>query len=711
MWPREVIRMNINSDQKLFFINLFLIISLCGSGNLAFGDAKTRSVGNQAIQFSGGIQGISEKNITAYNEVNAYSRKENILIKNHSVLIDHLNDVSAGGINIGAAAVTLLEYKSALTSVNKLGAASNVINNIETTLDSKLRNNENYSQKRFNELAGNYVEEHKEAIKQSASFTKSVKQSAERLTLSAAAGFNIAKATFLNINKLEKLEKIQKAKDGIALVKGLAKLENIKNTLINLVQKNKEALPSEIIAGFRLFTAEIEDLDHDLGVVGDIAEVAESIVEIVNSYKKLIDIKTSIKNDTPIELKNLSVIADTALTENILTNISQIANKIGKSIGIEDEIEAVTSTWAVFGHTKTAIFEAKLDTQVAKLKDGTKILDKAVESFQTASALFETDLGAAVNREPELKQDVFYSDTIADAGGFIEPEPETEKNVEFQLNNNGSENEESVGDDINNERLTDLVNNVGKMQTSDDNFPNLGYVAGKAAGSPSIFTERLYSGLENGGGPVPDGEPRGGARIVRDSVNTFYSNGIDPNIQVMIDSSTLGTYSYTDWGEWNGTGRTLPGSGDQPAERGFWVIGRSSNTNDIPRTGTGIYNGDVQGLSTTSENIGGQVSLTADFGAATVSGSLDLKRASGADWVTLQTGAMSYDVSQDFEINFTSTAATAHSPLGALIPGAVTNVRGAFFGPNAEELAGHWTVSGAPDTGINSAAGVFRAQK
>ena len=206
----------------------------------------------------------------------------------------------------------------------------------------------------------------------------------------------------------------------------------------------------------------------------------------------------------------------------------------------------------------------------------------------------------------------------------------------------------------------------------------------------------------------------GEARIQRNAVNTFYSDNVKPNIEVTISGTPSSDgYQYTDWGSWDGTGKTIPAFSNKDAERGYYVIGRSTAVDDVPRSGTATYNGEALGIAFNGETIRGSVELFANFNNKEISGSFDLERNDGTPWVELSTGAMAYrlDDGRNFEITFSNNGlGTVKTPGGVTIVGAGNNVRGAFFGKSGEEVAGDWAVYNVPDA-VGGADGVFRAKK
>ncbi len=276
-----------------------------------------------------------------------------------------------------------------------------------------------------------------------------------------------------------------------------------------------------------------------------------------------------------------------------------------------------------------------------------------------------------------------------------------------------------IQDDRNDDNKEQITNKppTNNDNDEDDNFPYLGFIAGKVLGESSLFTGNLYTGKE-GGGDAPVGQ-RGEARL-KAGVNTVYSDNVDPDIQIAITSPPNNPkepdsegFIYTRWGSWDGAGKTIPGFTNKDAERGYYVIGRSTHIDDIPRRGSAEYNGEVKGVAFNGESIGGTVILNADFENKIFNGTFHLQRANGTSWVKLQTNDMPYslDDGRNFEITFSNNGAgTVETPAGTTVVGAGNNVRGSFFGKAGEEVAGDWAVYNVPDA-VGGADGVFRAKK
>lgn len=259
---------------------------------------------------------------------------------------------------------------------------------------------------------------------------------------------------------------------------------------------------------------------------------------------------------------------------------------------------------------------------------------------------------------------------------------------------NGVINEEPILDNYNSSVKVNIVNNSNVVS---EPHVYAGYVAGKASGISALFTGHAKTASS---GTTP---------INRGATNTLYSNALSPNVKVSVNSSSQGGYSYTDWGEWSGAGITIPAFGNASAERGLWVVGQLSNESDMPKTGTATYNGNIKGIAMNGENIGGTVNLNANFTNRDISGAFNLSRQSGADWVSLRTGSMSFSRTST-GTGFNANNLTVRNSSGNSIAGAGAEVGGSFFGTNAQEVAGEWAVWNTPDS-VGGADGIFRAKK
>jgi hypothetical protein len=166
-------------------------------------------------------------------------------------------------------------------------------------------------------------------------------------------------------------------------------------------------------------------------------------------------------------------------------------------------------------------------------------------------------------------------------------------------------------------------------------------------------------------------------------------NGNTTTINRLFVSTTL---TYTGFGQWD-NGSTADGA--QNFDTYYFVYGIRTQQGDLPKSGSASYalqlTGSAQGATVT-----GTGSLTADFGAGTVGVSI----APGYRYRAEQTVTPFATLTGNGQID--SSANTFASTLaGGGYSGAIN---GAFFGPQAAEAGGAFTVAGSD--GSVAAAGV-----
>jgi len=164
---------------------------------------------------------------------------------------------------------------------------------------------------------------------------------------------------------------------------------------------------------------------------------------------------------------------------------------------------------------------------------------------------------------------------------------------------------------------------------------------------------------------------------------------------IATDTEGSSQYDYTSWGTWS---KDSSGSPQQsvPA-RSPWIAGRLTPDGDVPTSGSATYNGRAWGHLNESGNfttVSGDATLNANFGSRTLTGSFDdMRRANGTSWTSANVNA-GWASGQN---NIQGTINAANGMSG--------NVRGAFFGPNAEEVGGNWTLQGGGDKAAGAFAG------
>lgn len=216
-----------------------------------------------------------------------------------------------------------------------------------------------------------------------------------------------------------------------------------------------------------------------------------------------------------------------------------------------------------------------------------------------------------------------------------------------------------------------------------------GFLAAKVTGQSSLFTRNItdVTGVNN---PSP-GIPKTGFVKVE-------ANGLVPSITTHVKDEG---YEYTSWGQWNGTGVSID---SQPIEHANVVIGQFTEPSAMPSSGTrnfggATHNSQVAGIGFNGEQIGGTISLGADFSNGHIGGQFDFT-ADGNQWVN---GTISNTPIQGNRFNGNGSNMNIDQ-------GGSGNLSGAFFGDSAQEVAGEWAIWNVPGA-VSGADGVFRAKQ
>lgn len=179
------------------------------------------------------------------------------------------------------------------------------------------------------------------------------------------------------------------------------------------------------------------------------------------------------------------------------------------------------------------------------------------------------------------------------------------------------------------------------------------------------------------------------------------------------DKDYFGEYAYTSMGRWSNDdyasysifdGRTFLRLFDS----GYFVAGQETTT--MPTSGSASYAGTLHGDFRSSEGVlsrasmGGTLSLSADFAQNSVSGNMN---------VTKDNSAYASASFSDVNIYANNFSSSLNINSGNVQSGSID---GKFFGPNAEEAGGVWSLA-SPQTDPNNfssrdqAVGVFRASQ
>lgn len=173
------------------------------------------------------------------------------------------------------------------------------------------------------------------------------------------------------------------------------------------------------------------------------------------------------------------------------------------------------------------------------------------------------------------------------------------------------------------------------------------------------------------------------------------------------------SFGYLVWGQWGHSEESESAGRDQKMGQSHFVVGEvTADTADLSGLGTATYNGYMEGGfaaggTTGIDNVGGDMSLTADFGTKSFQGTYAL---GGSDLGAVVTNGTIDSGS------WTDPAGLSATLGGDSSMGAVSgNLEGAFFGPSAEEVGGNWDLKivGAADSaeigGIGT--GAFAAKR
>lgn len=235
--------------------------------------------------------------------------------------------------------------------------------------------------------------------------------------------------------------------------------------------------------------------------------------------------------------------------------------------------------------------------------------------------------------------------------------------------------------------------------------------SGLAAGADAV--QFSYSAADNAYTiTLPDHEP---GQLVLKSGNGSYSNSSEwltfngTNSSVRVGSGAAlqpvtvtlnwpgsSTLAYTSFGQWRNDGQSDP--------RGYFAYGIPTAAPDMPTAGAATYAGDVRGMDNSNIFVSGSVTLSFDFAAGTLSGSMKPEL---VPWDAIPLGTY------EFRDTVYSRGSTSFS--GAFtVPGssADSSFNGSFNGPQAGEFMASWQapyVTSGGQTG--TMAGIWTGKK
>jgi len=230
-------------------------------------------------------------------------------------------------------------------------------------------------------------------------------------------------------------------------------------------------------------------------------------------------------------------------------------------------------------------------------------------------------------------------------------------------------------------------------------FDLLGIFAGSQTQPPS-------SSLDTGGFHVdPDDEPKlYGTGFPRASFTRFTTGALaDPSLPAITDESTIqktvqssAAFQHVQWGRWSAPAglpaSTFPTGGLSEIKDGWWIAGQLTPAAVLSATqGTAQYTGVVKGsvgvVETEFNGVGqldGTFALTADFTNRSLTGSFDNLTPVGNPAQFINATSIPFAGTWVDGVNkFTASGSASGDSLSLV---------GAFFGPDAEEIGGAYTI-------------------
>lgn len=187
----------------------------------------------------------------------------------------------------------------------------------------------------------------------------------------------------------------------------------------------------------------------------------------------------------------------------------------------------------------------------------------------------------------------------------------------------------------------------------------------------------------------------------------WFSYTVAPEKTVTIDPDELDYTRFGSWVYW------YPSEG--PSFHGVWNTGFVTPFSALPTTGQASYAGRTSGFydeshpcgcnNWTTVSFAGDMNMTANFGARTLSGSFTNLAITGgfvqgpgyeASLLPPKLNDVSFSASIDSARNwFSGNTSVTNQPVGpqAFTPDAAGSITGMFYGPVANEVGGVWTLS------------------
>jgi hypothetical protein len=187
---------------------------------------------------------------------------------------------------------------------------------------------------------------------------------------------------------------------------------------------------------------------------------------------------------------------------------------------------------------------------------------------------------------------------------------------------------------------------------------------------------------------------------------TKYGGVID-GTQALVFDPNLNFATYGLWSADQGAGR---------GQAGAYSFGQMTPNDKLPTSGTASYAGSTIGVLAQASGayvLTGDAGLTANFGAMSLIGTLSNMKAIASDGTSVPWNTLTINAAINLGIPGQSGfgGPVVSSSNSALTPGRLNGgVTGHFFGPQADEVAGTWSVVG-PQGSSTTAIGSFGAKK
>ena len=151
---------------------------------------------------------------------------------------------------------------------------------------------------------------------------------------------------------------------------------------------------------------------------------------------------------------------------------------------------------------------------------------------------------------------------------------------------------------------------------------------------------------------------------------------------------------YSEFGGWD-----ISTAEDDVTSVAAWATGIATAGTDMPASGTASYTGGAQGYATVggvTSTFSGAASLTADFSGGNIQGEITDIRTATVGSAAIDGGMNDIDLVGVMTAGDITgeAAAAANSGEGLDISGATGSFGGKFFGPQAAEVAGSFSLSG-----------------